>query len=361
MRNKRHIPVILLFVVLCCRLASAQSGPAEGAQQFASLGEFKLQSGAVIRDFRIGYRTLGKLNAVRSNAVFWSTWLGGRSADLLPLVGPGNVVDTGRYFVVLLDSIGDGVSSSPSTSQLQPLMKFPEFSIRDMVESQHRLATEVLHLSHLRAVLGISMGAMQAFEWAAVYPNFMDEVVCISGSPQSTSYDKLLWSSAIDAIELDPAWNQGHPTGLLRRGPAVAAQIELMNETSPEYRVTHTPPEGFGPLRAQIEEISKLDGGGASDEIRQRQAIVSLDLPAELGLSLEQVAGRARAKMLIIVSSQDHMVNPAPAMRFAKAIGSPVISVDSPCGHLSFACVSVGPVVSKFLADPASVSSETLR
>ena len=74
-------------------------------------------------------------------------------------------MDSTRYFVILVDAIGDGVSSSPSNSKAQPLMKFPDITIRDMVESEHRLATEVLHLTHLRAVMGLSMGGMQTFEW----------------------------------------------------------------------------------------------------------------------------------------------------------------------------------------------------
>src|ERR1700674_909672 len=89
---------------------------------------------------------------------------------LLPFVGASNVVDNGKYFVILVDSIGNGASSSPSNSKAQPLMKFPEYSIHDMVESEHRLATEVLHLSHLHAVIGISMGGMQAFRGAVLYP-----------------------------------------------------------------------------------------------------------------------------------------------------------------------------------------------
>jgi homoserine acetyltransferase len=165
---------------------SAQAA-AEGAQQFAELGDLKLQCGGVIHDFRLGYRTLGKLNAEKSNAVIWPTWLGGKSEDILQFVGPGKVVDNGKYFVVLVDAIGNGVSTSPSNSELQPRMKFPQFTIRDMVEAERRLAMEVLHLSHLRAVMGVSMGGMQTFEWAVAYPDFTDLAIAMAGSPQSTS------------------------------------------------------------------------------------------------------------------------------------------------------------------------------
>jgi homoserine O-acetyltransferase len=361
MKDKARFLAVLVLAVFVCGPAHAQSVPAEGAQQIAKLGDLKIHGGGVIHDFRIGYRTLGTLNAGRSNAILWPTWLGARSEDMLPFVGAGNVVDTGRYFVILVDSIGNDTSSSPSNSKSQPLMKFPKFSIHDMVESEHRLATEVLHLSHLHAVIGMSMGGMQAFAWAVLYPDFMDLVIPMAGSPQSTSYDELLWTSEIDAIELDPAWNHGNPVRPLNRGLALAAEIESMNVTSPDYRVSHTNSKGFDAFVGGIKKNARGGPGTACNQIRQRQAIISLNLPAELGVSLEQLAQRVKSKMLALIPTQDHLVNPEPARKFAIAIGAPIISLDSTCGHLSFACISVGPIVAQFLADPASVHTQTLH
>src|SRR5262249_50673652 len=158
----------------------------EGTQQFADFGDFKLQNAGVIHDFRVGYRTLGRLNTDKSNVILWPTWVGGTTQDLLQFIGPGKVLDSTKYFVVLVDAIGNGASSSPSNSKAQSLMKFPEFTIRDMVEAEHRLVTEKLHLSHLHAVMGISMGGMQTFSWVLTYPDFMDVAIAMAGSPQST-------------------------------------------------------------------------------------------------------------------------------------------------------------------------------
>jgi homoserine O-acetyltransferase len=363
MKNNYRFAVHILLVLLTWRTptASAQTSAAQGAQQFAALGDLKLQGGGVIQDFRLGYRTLGALNAGKSNAILWPSWLGGKSEDLLQFLGPGKVVDTTNYFVVLVDAIGNGVSSSPSNSSKQPLMKFPVFTIRDMVEAEHRLLTDVLHVSHLRAVMGISMGGMQTFEWAAAYPDFMDLAIPMVGSPQSTSFDKLLWAAEIDAIELDPAWNNGDPTGPLTRGFAVSEEIDQMTLTSPAYRVAHTTPKDFDAFLADLKKRAVGDGGAASNQIRQREAIISLDIPGEVGLTLAESAKKVRARMLVIVSPQDHHVNPAPAQQLAAATGAPVIILDSPCGHISLACISVGPTVTKFLADPTSVHSETLH
>jgi homoserine O-acetyltransferase/O-succinyltransferase len=78
-------------------------------------------------------------------------------------------------------------------------------------------------------------------------------------------------------------------------------------------------------------------------------------------MTLDQAAKRTRAKMLIVITPQDHMVNPTPALTFANAIHAPVLTIDSACGHISLTCVSIGPVVSQFLGDPASVHSTTLH
>jgi homoserine O-acetyltransferase len=362
----RFTTIILLVLILfrsdSSRAQTSQTANTEGAQQFADLGDLRLRNGGVIHDFRIGYRTFGKLNAEKSNAILWPTWLGGKSQDLMQFIGPTKVVDSTRYFVILVDAIADGITTSPSNSKSQPLLKFPEITIRDMVESEHRLATEVLHLSHLRAVMGLSMGGMQTFEWGIAYPDFMDLLISIVGSPQSTSYDKLLWTAQIDAMELDPAWNHGNPTGAMDRSLGLVEEIGSMNLTSPAYRVAQTKPDGLNALITEIRNSARGDGGAACDRIRQRQAIIALDIPGELGLAtLEQAATKVHAKLLVIVSPEDHMVTPEPAMQFAAAAGAPLVKLDSPCGHLSPGCISVGPTVARFLADPASVHSETLQ
>jgi homoserine O-acetyltransferase len=362
------VPLWLIGVwgsaVICANAAGqVQAQNTEGAQQFAEFGELKLQNGAVIQDFRLGYRTFGKLNAEKSNAVLWPTWLGGKTQDLLKFVGsgPANVVDSTKYFVILVDAIGDGVSTSPSNSKTQPLGKFPEFTIRDMVESEHRLATETFHFTHLHAVMGISMGGMQTFEWVVAYPDFMDEGIPMMGSPQSTAYDKVLWTSQIQALELDPAWNGGNPSGPLTRGMLVSEEIDSMNLTSPAYRVARTAPQDFDEFMAELKKNSMATGGRVWDMIRQREAINALDIPGEFGVTLPNAARRVHAKLLVLVSPEDHMVNPATALAFSAAIQAPVVELDSPCGHIALDCISMGPTVARFLADPASAHSEVVR
>jgi len=361
--------ILLLCLLVCVQVMTSHAAQAatsadqespDGRQQFADLGDFKLRSGAVIRDLRLGYRTAGKLNAEKSNAVLWPTWLGGKSEELVRYAGPDNVIDTNRYFAIFVDAISDGISTSPSNSKQQPRLNFPRITIRDMVDSEYTLATEVFHLSHLHAVIGISMGGMQAFEWAVAYPDFMDEVVPIAGSPQSTSYDKLLWTAQIDALRLDPEWHDGNGDKPMTTGLLLYNEIGSMSLTTPAYRVEHTSPQDFDAFRETLKKEAS-DASYACDAIRQREAIFALDLPGEFSSSMEEVVKRVHAKMLIFVSPEDHTVNPAPALEFAKLLGAPVVTLDSSCGHQSTACISLGPIVARFLASSGSVSSQTLR
>src|ERR1700674_2505450 len=206
-----------LLLLICQGVAVAQD------LQFAQLGNFKVESGEVIRDCRIGYRTFGKLNDTKSNAILFPTWASGTTGQLQSNIGSGKLVDDSKYFVIAIEALSNGVSSSPSNSNLQPRMSFPKLTIRDMVNTQHEVLTRVLHLNHLHAVIGISMGGMQTFQWMVSYPDFMEKAIPIVGSPQLAPYDLLLWQAQVDAIMNDRGWNNGNYS----QNPARAAEAEF--------------------------------------------------------------------------------------------------------------------------------------
>ncbi len=110
-------------------------------QQWVEIGEFKLESNRSILSCRIGYRTYGQLNAEKSNAILFLTWFGG-TAQSVEGTSPWGAIDTTNYQVIIVDALGDGVSSSPSNSKKQSGTDFPLFTIRDMVNSQHELLTK---------------------------------------------------------------------------------------------------------------------------------------------------------------------------------------------------------------------------
>jgi homoserine acetyltransferase len=336
----KTLPIIgsAIIVIVLCIFA----GPLAAQKlKFASLGNFQLENGQTIRSLRIGYRTFGRLNSRKSNVVVFPTWFTGTTENLVGLVGPGKLVDSSRDYVILVDALGDGVSSLPSNSKAQPRMQFPKFTIRDMVKSQHTFLTRVLGIHHVHAVTGISMGGMQTFQWMASYPKFMDEAIPIVGSPRLTSYDLLLYMAELHAIEYSNDWDQGNYTSPPTDAMDAVADIHTLNLTTPA---------GFGKFLADSQE-STLKSFDANDWVRQLQAMMADDVSKPFGGSMEKAASVVRAHVLVVPSVEDHMVNPQPALKFAKSIHARVFKLTSECGHLAVGCQmkELAPAVNAFL------------
>jgi homoserine O-acetyltransferase/O-succinyltransferase len=314
--------------------------------QFADLGDFKLDNGEVIRDCRIGYRTLGTLNADKSNIILFPTWALGTTEQLLSNVGSNKLADSTKYYVILVDALGNGVSSSPSNSKLQPRMSFPRFTISDMVNTQHELLTKVLHINHVKAVLGISMGGMQTFQWMVAYPDFMDKAVPLMGSPRASAYDIVFLRAQLRAITTDPDWNGGNYTN----NPARVAEAEflaLILTTPDEFNRNHEREQ----VAAELDQAKRTKGFDSNDKIRQLQAIMALNVAASFDGSIEGAAAAVKARALIIVATKDRAVVPRPALDFAHLIHAQTLELDSDCGHTSNGCEAqiVNGAVSEFL------------
>lgn len=314
--------------------------------QFGELGDFKLASGAVIRDCRIGYRTFGELNATKSNAIVMPTWASGTTEQLISNVGPGRLLDDTKYFIVAIDALSNGVSSSPSNSKLQARMSFPRFALRDTVASQHQLLMSVLGLQHVKAVVGVSMGGMQTFQWMVSYPDFMDIAIPIVGSPRLAPYDLLLWQAQIDAIINDRDWNNGNYS----TNPAKVVEFafgELLLTTPDNYNKNKTRQQVLDSLE-KAKQQPMID---ANDKIRQAEAMMALDISETFDGSLEKAARAVKAKTLIIVAKLDHVVTPGPALEIARLLNARVVELEGDCGHLATSCeaAKVNSAVSEFL------------
>lgn len=334
---KRISLLFLLFAPLC--LIGED-------QQFAKIGDLKLENGETLGDCVVGYRIFGKLNFQKNNVVVFPSFLGGRSADLAGRIGSGKLVDSAQYYVIAVDSLADGVSSSPSNSKTQPGTQFPKISMRDMVNAEHKMLTDSLHLTHVHAVMGFSMGGMQAFQWAVSYPDFMDKIVSIAGSPQLTSWDKLVWRTELLAVEADPEWQNGRYT----TEPKLHLQdsIHALVLTTPEYVADNTPPKDFEKFFVEQAEDGSFD---ANDGVRQLQAISTQDIAAPFGESLERAAKAVHVPLLIVVNRQDHLVNPLTSIQFAKVLKAQLLELDSNCGHRAVRCeqTKIGQAVGDFL------------
>jgi len=181
------------------------------AHSIFELGDFQLQKGSVLPDAKLGYLTLGELNEARDNVVVSPTWFTASPSDVaFWLTGPGRALDPEKYFIVLPAHFGAGVSSSPSTTP-PPFDRgrFPRVTTYDNVVAQQRLLTEELGVEKVRLVAGWSMGACQAYAWAALFPDMVEALGPINGSARTANFNKIFLRGNIRAITGDPVWDQG--------------------------------------------------------------------------------------------------------------------------------------------------------
>jgi homoserine O-acetyltransferase len=175
---------------------------------------YRFHDGESLPRLRIHYETLGSPNRNAqgkiNNAVLVIHWTGADENTLLSrnymdaLFAPGRPLDATRYFLIFPDNVGHGKSSKPSDGLKA---KFPKYTYSDMVNLQHRLVTETLGIEHLHAILGMSMGGMNAWQWAEAYPEAMDGIMPVVSMPIPISGRNMLWRRmVIDAIRSDPQW-----------------------------------------------------------------------------------------------------------------------------------------------------------
>ena len=194
-------------------LAAAQA-PHPAEHHTFVMDKFTFESGATVPNVKVVYGTYGRLNAARDNVGAAAVALHGGSPRLRVADRPGLRARHGKLFLVATELFGNGQSSSPSNTP-EPFHgpRFPVATIRDNVEAVHRLLVDELHVTHVRAVIGFSMGAEQAFQWAVSYPDFADRIVATSGTA------KLLAARRRAArrpdrrdSRADPAFNNGDYT-----------------------------------------------------------------------------------------------------------------------------------------------------
>lgn len=172
---------------------------------------FWLQKGGFLPLARMAYHTTGALNAARDNAVLVPSWYTGTGEESeMFLTGAGRALDPDRHFLIFTNLLGNGVSSSPSNTPAPfETGRFPKITIHDNVRLQHQLVTETLGLDSLRLVTGWSMGACQAYQWAAQYPDMMRAAAPIAGSARTASYNKVFLLALRRALTLDPVFANG--------------------------------------------------------------------------------------------------------------------------------------------------------
>jgi homoserine O-acetyltransferase/O-succinyltransferase len=183
------------------------------------LGDVPLQSGAVLHNAKLAYATYGTLNAAGDNAVVLPTFYTGTHIRNEPLFGTGRAIDPARHFVVSINLIGNGYSSSPSNAPPpQDGPRFPHVTLFDNVACQYRLLTERLGVKRIALVLGWSMAAMQAYQWAAQYPDVVEAILPYCGAARCSPLNYAFLDGPKAALEADCAWNGGDYTAAPEKG-----------------------------------------------------------------------------------------------------------------------------------------------
>ena len=209
-----------------------------GPYEVFDLGDFELESGALLQDAKLAYSIHGELNSDRSNAILFTVMFSGTSKHMEAYVGVGKALDPTKYCIIIVNQLGNGLSTSPNNcASHQRMEKFPFVSIGDDVIAQHRLLTEKFNITELQLVTGWSMGAQQTYEWAIRFPNMVKRAAPIAGTAKCTSHNSLYVDVFSEALRSDPAYNDGAyslsnecSTGLRR-----LAHVFALMGTCPEF------------------------------------------------------------------------------------------------------------------------------
>jgi len=307
--------LLLCLLVFVCSLFSqeAQPKPEAGDRHEFVLKNFKTESGVVLPEAHVVYGTYGHLNAAHDNAVLLPSHYMADYHGYEWLIGPNHALDTSQLFLVATELFGNGHSSSPSNTP-EPFHgpRFPVTTIRDNVEAVHRLLTEELHITHLRAIIGFSMGAQQAFQWAVSYPDFADRVVATAGTAKTHPHGFVRLESEITALTTDPAFQNGDYKEQPKKGVEAFAMVWTAWLFSQEWWRKELWREGAKPgttFESVVQDFRTnfIPGADANDLILQMRTWEKHDVGATPGYSgdLAKALGSIKAPFLYMPSETD--------------------------------------------------------
>jgi homoserine O-acetyltransferase len=330
---QRFVAAVTLFAPV---VLSAQT-------KFAELGRCSLERGGVIEECRLAYRTFGTLSGDRRNAILIPTWFTSRVGTWLPLLGPTGVVDTTGFFVIIVESLGAGEGSSPATSRTQQGAAFPTVTVGDMVESQWRFVHDQLKLPELFAVVGISLGGMEAFEWGTSHPDYVRRIVPIEGGPRQGIHGRAMWE-VVTRVAEDGA------RGIIPRDSALVeiGRLLILAGSSPADVNRRLPSTYAAYLESQIQPYRTAN---LHEWALHGRAILLHDIGRKLDGDLQRAAQAWRSKTFVVTSAYDHSVDPEPAQEFARLVRADTLVIATAAGHSAiFGDTAAKAAVRRFLA-----------
>ena len=165
------------------------------------LGGLPLDSGGTLPGARLGWKTHGTLSPARDNAILYPTSYGAQHPELEWLIGPGGVLDPTRWFIVQVDQFGNGISTSPGNAPDYPAL----VTVADNVRAQARML-DAWGIPHLACAYGWSMGALQAYHWAALFPDRVGRIVVNCGVARTAAHNQVFLAGLMAVLEAAPEW-----------------------------------------------------------------------------------------------------------------------------------------------------------
>lgn len=335
--------LIYIFLISFTPIIYSQTILSDPEQHIKNIGNFVTESGDTIKDCKLGYRFFGKVNPDSSNIILYCTWFGGNSEAVGRLIRKYQFIDTTKYFIIAVDALGNGVSSAPSNYHT----KFPQITIKDMINSQYLLLTKYFNLNKVYAIVGGSMGGMQAFQWAVSYPDFTKKIVSYVPSPKLSSYDKLWINTQIKLIETLRNYNSSE-----REIKTLSDMMTALYSRTSDYIAENIKPEKFDEylesFNKEPDKIFTID-----NYLSQIKAILNFDISKDYDYDLSKAASQIKSKLFVIISKRDMMVNPAFTYQLVDMTACRTLILDSNCGHLAVTCEidKVRRAIADFLSD----------
>lgn len=374
-------------------LGAAYDGLVE--KRVFTLPSFTTVGGDVLKDVRFGYETYGHLNASKDNAILILPYFGGTGhaagkfaeTDQAPgywdsIIGSGKPLDTDKYFVIAGDGLinqgtKDGHTVTTGPASIDPgtgkpyALRFPILTIRDLVTAQKALV-DSLGVQKLHAVMGLSMGGIQSFEWATVFPDSTDRVIPVVGFAEADGYSIAnldVWSAP---IKIDPKWNQGDYYGKAEPLDGLTTAFRIVLHEAQNYGgVSKTAgrkwaQEGKDPAKSwenkfkaeeDLDNLAKLlatinDANSFLYQAKAVQLFVAGDGP-----TLDSGLAKVRARLLILPAQSDLMVFPKysqDATEHLKQLGKSVEyhEIIGDGGHIDgiYNIAAVGDIIGRFLS-----------
>jgi homoserine O-acetyltransferase len=314
--------------LLFCVLALSATVTARAETQTFLAYDFEFENGSVLPELRVAYETHGDLAPGRDNAILL---VHGTSSDrhaFDPMIGRGKTFDTDKYFVITVDAIGGGGSSSPKDGLGQD---FPRYTIRDMMAAQHALITRGLELSTLRAVGGSSMGSFVSLEWGIHHPEMVRSLILLVPSPKAEVNFQLTVDLITSVIALDPQWEGGRYTHNPVEGLRLAGMLYYPWIVSAGYldRIPATQ------LAKEIEESARSFAGWDANSLVLRYAASRAhDVAAPFGGNMTAALSQIAAPVLILPCATDRLLGLDTARRIRDGVAhATYVEIPSDLGH----------------------------